>query len=137
MIRRSSSNTLAGSTLGERELRVMEVLWDNPGLDARGVVARLPGRAPSLSTVQSTLERLHRKSLASRAKSGSSYRYTAAVSRSGLLARLMGDVIHLLHDGRAETILSSFVNVAASMDDSSLDALEELIARHREEGDDE
>jgi hypothetical protein len=77
MLKRSSSNTLSGSTLGERELRVMEILWKTPHLDARGVTGRLAGRKPSLSTVQSTLERLYRKGLAEREKQGSAYRYSA------------------------------------------------------------
>lgn len=137
-LRRSSSNTLSGSTLGERELRVMEILWKAPHLDARDVTGRLAGRKPSLSTVQSTLERLYRKGLVDREKQGSAYHYSAVVSRAALLARLMGDVIHLLHDGRMETILSSFVTVAADMDDRSLDELEQLIAlrrRQEERGD--
>ncbi|MEX1197522.1 MAG: BlaI/MecI/CopY family transcriptional regulator [Pseudohongiellaceae bacterium] len=137
-VRRSSSNTLSGSTLGERELRVMEILWKTPHLDARDVTSRLTGRRPSLSTVQSTLERLYRKGLVDREKRGSAYHYFALVSRSSLLARLMGDVIHLLHDGRMETILSSFVTVAADMDEHSLDELEQLIAHRRrqeEQGD--
>lgn len=137
-LRRSSSNTLSGSTLGERELRVMEILWKTPRLDARDVTDRLAGRKPSLSTVQSTLERLYRKGLVGREKQGSAYRHFALVSRSALLARLMGDVIHLLHDGQMETILSSFVTVAADMDDRSLDELEQLIAlrrRQKEQGD--
>ena len=45
----------------------------------------------------------------------------------------MGDVIHLLHDGRLETILSSFVNVAADLDEKSLIDLEALIARKKQE----
>lgn len=116
----------------------MEILWQTPDLDARAVTGRLAGRKPSLSTIQSTLERLHRKGLVERDKHGSAYRYSAVVSRSALLARLMGDVIHLLHDGRMETILSSFVSVAADMDERSLDELEQLIARRRrlEEPDD-
>lgn len=40
---------------------------------------------------------------------------------------MLGDVIQLLHDGRMETILSSFVQVASDMDEASLDALEALI----------
>lgn len=131
MKKRYASNTLSGSTLGERELRVMEVLWQEPGLDARQVTDRLTGHRPSLSTVQSTLERLCRKQLVSRHKEGSAYRHTAIVTRSGLLGRMLGDVIHLLHDGRMETILSSFVNVAADMDEHSLAELEAMILSKR------
>ncbi len=135
MIRqRAASNALSASTLGELELRVLEVLWEQPGLDAKELHAALSGnRSPSLSTVQSALERLHRKQLVERRKNGYAYTYSCRVSRSDLLGRFMGDVIQLLHDGRMETILSSFVNVAADMDDKSLDELERIIqARKRE-----
>lgn len=126
--RRSSSNVLP-NTLGELELGVMEALWEAPHQDAKAICERLPWfRKPSLSTVQSTLERLFRKGLVDRDKQGHAYHYFASVSRANLLGRMMSDVIHLLHDGRLETILSSFVNVAADMDEASLAELEALIA---------
>jgi len=39
----------------------------------------------------------------------------------------------MLHDGRMETILSSFVNVAADLDEKSLNDLEQLIKQKRSE----
>jgi len=134
MIRKRSSSNVLPNTLGELELVVLEALWQQPHLDAKAVCARIPAtRQPSLSTVQSALERLYRKELVERVKSGHAYTYSASVSRSNLLGRLMSDVIHLLHDGRLETILSSFVNVAADLDESSLNELETLIARKKGE----
>ena len=126
--RRSSSNVLP-NTLGELELGVLEALWNAPHLDAKAICDAMPQfRKPNLSTMQSTLERLYRKGLVDRDKQGHAYHYFATVSRANLLGRMMGDVIHLLHDGRLETILSSFVNVAADMDEASLAELEALIA---------
>ncbi len=134
MIKRRSSSNVLPNTLGELELLVMEALWQQPHQDAKNVCSNIPSdRQPTLNTVQSTLERLYKKGLVDRIKSGHAYTYYASVSRSNLLARLMGDVIHLLHDGRLETILSSFVNVAADLDEKSLSDLEALIARKKQE----
>lgn len=132
MLKTRSSSNILSNNLGELELRVLEVLWRRPHMDARQVREALisaagPGRAPSLSTVQSTLERLFRKTHIDRIKQGHAYTYHASVSRGSLLGRMLGDVIQLLHDGRMETILSSFVQAAADLDESSLDELEQLI----------
>lgn len=132
---RSSSNILSHN-LGELELRVLETLWRRPHLDARQVREALSiddpqRRTPGLNTVQSTLERLFRKTYVDRIKQGHAYAYHASVSRGSLLGRMLGDVIQLLHDGRMDTILSSFVQVAADLDESSLDELETLIKRRK------
>lgn len=134
MIKKRSSSNVLPNTLGELELGVLEALWACPHLDAKSISERIPRlRRTSLSTVQSALERLYRKGLVDRNKQGHAYCYFAVVSRSHLLGRMMGDVIQLLHDGRLETILSSFVNVAAQMDDTSLAELEALIDKKKQE----
>lgn len=129
MVKKRSSSNILPNTLGELELIVLEVLWQRPHLDAKTVFENIViGRRPSsLNTVQSTLERLYKKELVDRIKTGHAYTYFASVSRSNLLGRLMGDVIGLLHDGKLETILSSFVDVAADLDARSLSELEALI----------
>ena len=136
MLKTRSSSNILSHNLGELELRVLEALWQRPHLDARQVREILDAdsptrRAPSLSTIQSTLERLYRKTYIDRIKQGHAFTYYAAVSRGKLLGRMLGYVIQLLHDGRMETILSSFVQVAADMDDASLDDLETLIRRQK------
>jgi predicted transcriptional regulator len=134
MIRKRAASNVMSHSLGELELLVLEVLWKTPHLDARSVSEKLPPEnIPSLSTVQSTLERLYKKNLVDRLKHRHAYTYFASVSRPSLLARLMSDVIHLLHDGKMETILSSFVNVAADLDEGSLNDLEALIRKKRAE----
>lgn len=126
------SHTTLPNALGELELCVMEYLWENPGLDAKQLVNKLTSVRPSnLSTVQSTLERLVRKEFLSRTKRGHAFLYYPLVSRSGLLGKLMHDVIGLLHDGCTDTILSSFVNVADTIDETALDELQALIDEKR------
>ncbi|MEX2130514.1 MAG: BlaI/MecI/CopY family transcriptional regulator [Pseudohongiellaceae bacterium] len=133
MSRKRQATNILNRQLGQLELMVLEILWQQPGLDAKAILAQLnqPGsamRTGSLSTVQSTLERLVKKELLSRTKSGLAYQYHPTANRSHLLARMMGEVIQLLHDGRLETILSSFINVAAQLDKDSLERLEKMIA---------
>ena len=128
------SHTTLPNALGELELCVMEDMWKNPGLDAKQIMHNLTADHPSkLSTVQSTLERLVRKGFLSRTKRGHAFHYYPLVSRSGLLGKLMRDVIKLLHDGSTDTILSSFVNVADTIDETALDELQSLIAQKRQQ----
>ncbi len=132
MKKRHSHNAIANA-IGELELRVMEIVWQKPDVDAREITAGLPQvRSTKLSTVQSTLERLTRKKLLNREKQGHAYRYRPAVSRSELLGSMLRDVIRLLHNGNSDTILSSFVNVAAKLDEQALDELEVLIRKKRQ-----
>lgn len=129
---RRAHNALPNS-VGELELKVMEKVWATPGIDARAITDELSAEAPCrLSAVQATLERLVRKNMLARHKRGHAYRYTAVQSRGDLLGSMLRDVIRLLHDGQANTILSSFVNVAARLDDSALDELEAMIRRKRQ-----
>ncbi len=128
---RRSHNALPNA-VGELELKVLESVWQTPGTDARQITWELAQDAPCrLSTVQASLERLVRKNLLQREKEGHAYRYYAARSRSELLGSMLRDVIQLLHDGQANTILSSFVNVAAGLNNNALDELEALIQRKR------
>jgi predicted transcriptional regulator len=132
------AQTTLPHTLGELELCVMSEVWHAPGIDAKRVVERISLQHPSsLSTIQSTLERLVRKGLLDRAKQGHAFNYTALVSRPELLGLLLKDVIRLLHDGSPDTILSSFVNVASRIDTAALDRLENLIQRKRAQMEDE
>lgn len=128
---RHAQSTLP-NTLGQLELSVMSEVWQTPGIDAKRIVERISRHHPStLSTIQSTLERLVRKGMLEREKQRQAFSYTALVSRAELLGLLLKDVIRLLHDGTPDTILSSFVNVASRIDDSALDQLERLIQHKR------
>ncbi|NIB38277.1 BlaI/MecI/CopY family transcriptional regulator [Pseudomaricurvus alkylphenolicus] len=118
--------------LGELELSVMDALWLAPGQGAKDIHAALPRQQrSSLSTVQSTLERLFRKGLLTRTKQGHAYLYHPKLERSELMGRLIGGVIKQLHNGSLEPILSSFVDFADRMDDNTLDQLEQLIHQRR------
>ena len=134
MERQRHAHNALNSTLGELELLVLERIRMQPGADAKSLLAALSSnRQISLSTVQSTVERLVRKGYLERDKVGHSYRYFPLRSRAELMGTLLREVIQLLHDGQANTILSSFVNVADGLDENALDRLEALIQQKRRE----
>jgi predicted transcriptional regulator len=95
--------------LGARELDVLEILWHSGALTSRQVLERLTAAELSLSTVQSTLERLHRKGLLDRTKAGRSFVYTAAVTRENIISRLLHEIAENLADGDSAPMVSGFL----------------------------
>ncbi|MBX2858855.1 MAG: BlaI/MecI/CopY family transcriptional regulator [Cellvibrionaceae bacterium] len=96
--------------LGERELEVMKILWREGAHSAQEVLRLSEEPRPSLSTMQSTLERLHRKQLLSRQKIGRSYRYRACVSRSAIIGQLIGDIAKQFGEGDIAPMISGFIS---------------------------
>ncbi|WP_041523246.1 BlaI/MecI/CopY family transcriptional regulator [Gilvimarinus agarilyticus] len=132
---RSQSNTLPH--LGELELALLRALWDVPECDAKSLQRDLADALKSsLNTVQSALERLHRKGLIKRAKRGRAYVYQAELSRGEFLGKLIGKVITQVHSGSMTPILSGFVDFAHEIDHQSLDELERLISKRRDKTED-
>lgn len=111
--------------IGALELEILKRLWDERrAVDARGVLGALTDRAISLSTVQATLERLHRKELLSRTKLGRAYLYEPAVSRERLIASLIGDLVERLAEGELEPAISGFVELVSESNPRLLEQLE-------------
>ena len=123
--------------LGELELAVLEHLWAAGATDVKGVQREVgDARGITLNTVQSTLERLHRKHLLLREKHGHAYRYAPAVTREGFRARAMADAAGELRGAAAEGVMAAFVEIAARADGANLDRLARVVeaARARRPG---
>ncbi|MEE4173708.1 MAG: BlaI/MecI/CopY family transcriptional regulator [Xanthomonadales bacterium] len=100
--------------LGEREMNVLEVLWSLGELSAQDVREALSGQSVSLSTVQSTLERLHRKALLEREKIGRAYRYRPLLTRTQLIGGLLRDLAEDVAGGDVAPMLSGFLDYVAA-----------------------
>ncbi len=96
--------------LGERELDVLKILWRHPELSAQQVLDRCDDTRIGLSTMQSTLERLHRKELLTRRKTGRAYLYTASLSQRSLISQLLEDIVEHISDGDVSPMVSSFMD---------------------------
>lgn len=118
--------------LGDLELAVLEDLWSAGAVDAKSVHGRVGvSRAISLNTVQSTLERLHRKGLLRREKVSHAYQYEARLGRHELLGRLIESTAGRVGALGSDVLMSAFVDVASRAGDAQLRQLEALIAARR------
>jgi predicted transcriptional regulator len=118
--------------LGELETIVMELLWTEQSSDVKTVQQAIGvPRKITLNTIQSTMERLHRKGLLEREKVSHAYIYSPKISKEELSANLVQEVISRVMGRENESMLSTFVDLAARSGDESLAKLERLIAARR------
>lgn len=111
--------------LGSRELSVLELFWaaGRPALSATDVHEAVQQAhsqsafdAISLNTLQSTLERLHRKELLLREKSGRAFIYRAACSKQDIIQRLLHDIATDMTDGDMAPMISGFMEYVSTQD---------------------
>jgi predicted transcriptional regulator len=118
--------------LGTREVEILECLWEEQEASAQQVTDRLGKGADagiSLSTVQSTLERLTRKQLVTRSKKGRAYLYRSAMQRQQLIGGLLRDLADDLAGGRMAPMISGFLDYVAEEDPALESQLAELIKK--------
>jgi predicted transcriptional regulator len=118
--------------LGAVEHAVLEHLWVSGQAEVAAIHAAVgTPRAITLNTVGSALERLHRKGLVERWKTGHAYCYRAAVSREVFHADRMVEAAGgaaALADTR---LLAAFVDAMATADSSTLAQLESVLRERR------
>jgi len=118
--------------LGELEAAVMDHVWREGRVDVKAVHKAIRRARPiTLNTVQSTMERLHRKGLLTREKVSHAYVYSPGMSREQFGARLVKGVIDSTLAGKTQSMLSAFVDLVARAGEAELDRLERMIAEHR------
>lgn len=119
--------------LGDLEIATLEAIWARGDSDARELHAHFgKSRSISLSTVQSTLERLHRKGLLTREKVSHAYIYAAAETREKVMARLVNEALDRFNTKKNDGLLAAFAGLTTSASAETLSALEQLVAQARE-----
>lgn len=113
--------------LGELETAVLDDLWDHGVSEAKAVHDRLAARGITLNTIQSTLERLHRKDLLDREKVSHAYRYTPRISRAEFRANAMAVAAGDLKSAESAGALAAFIDLVARTDRKRLDDLAALV----------
>jgi len=119
--------------LGELENAVLEFLWEHGTSEAKDVHRALGAqREITLSTIQSTLERLHRKKLLMREKVSHAYRYATVLTRSEFRARAMAEAAGDLREADSNGVLAAFVDLVARSDKKALAELARIVERAQE-----
>ncbi len=121
--------------LGDLEVQVLEHVWTSGSTTAKVAYGQLgTARGISLNTVQSTLERLYRKGLLERVKSGHAYHYSAAVAREQLIADLINGVLGRF-ESDAYASAAAIMDAVDRLDNDTVSLLEAEIRRRRQSGD--
>lgn len=123
--------------LGELEKLVLNYLWAVGSADAKQVHEHFKKtRGGSLNTIQSTLDRLHKKAILQREKHGHAYQYRAAMDKNAFLGELIRTVTRDFSTDH-DHLLAAFVSLSADLDEAHLDRLEALIKdsrQHKQDG---
>ena len=119
---------------GPLEARVLDALWT---LNAPAAVRDLQPLFPATAytTLMTTLDRLHRKGMLEREKSGRAFVYRHRWTRRDLVARMAGEQLGAIiaPDSALQPLVSFFVDAVSRRDAEVLGELERLIARRRAE----
>lgn len=93
--------------LGEAELAVMRVLWDEGPLTVRDVMNRLHerGRRVAYTTVLTFLTRLEQKGMVASDKRDTAYVYRSKISRQSVTTSRIRALVDQLYDGAAAPVL--------------------------------
>lgn len=122
-------------SLGKLERRVMEETWRRREVSVREVFKSFDEQI-AYTTVMTTLDRLHKKGLLSRRKSGRAFLYSPRVSREEMEQGVAKDVIDgLLSSDRngVEPVLACIVDAVSERDRELLDELDRLVKEKRRE----
>lgn len=113
--------------LGELEREVMDLLWKSPSpLTGREVLDLLSARRDlAYTTVTTILDRLARKDVVVRERSGRAFTYAPTVGRDELTVTLLQEVLASAGDDRT----AALVHFAETASDDDARALRETLAR--------
>jgi predicted transcriptional regulator len=127
-----SSHEVLHNSLGALEREILSICWTCGELSVRDVCTRLRS-AVAYTTVMTTMDRLFKKGLLSRIKSGRAFVYKPTVSREELEGAVAAELVHSLLDRDREPlpILSSLVDAVTERDRALLDDLERLVREKR------
>lgn len=89
--------------LGALEARVMDLVWDSPGITVRQVIDALAGR-PAYTTIATVLTNLERKDLVRRGRSGRFTLYHPRITREEHAATAMTTALESSRDHAASIL---------------------------------
>ena len=116
--------------LTDKELQIMEVLWENGALSTRDIILHLPDTKAHFNTISTYVRRLEQHGMIDHEElSPRFYLYHAAVTRDQYISSVNKDSIDRFFDGSYMDFISRLVK----RHEVSIDELKELIRMVEEE----
>ena len=123
-----------GTALGTLERQIMDLAWSQPELSVRDAHDQIGGQV-AYTTVMTTCDRLYKKRLLTRRKTGRAFVYAAALTREALDSAVASELVGGLLQGDSAgslPLLSSLVDAVSARDRALLVELERLVAEKRD-----
>jgi predicted transcriptional regulator len=130
-----ASKDAAPMTLGRLESSLMDILWARGESSVRHVFECID-RPLAYTTVMTTLERLFKKGLLQRRKSGRAFLYTPGLTRTEWEQRRAGNLISTFLSGpetSGEVLVSCLLDAVGQYGEPLLEELENKIRMKRKE----
>jgi predicted transcriptional regulator len=130
-----SNKNAAPPTLGRLETSLMDILWARGESSVRHVFESID-RQLAYTTVMTTLDRLFKKGLLERRKSGRAFHYTPGLTRLEWEQRRAGDLISALLSGPGPSravLVSCILDAVGQYGEPLLEELENRIRMKRKE----
>ena len=130
-----SPREAVATDLGELEREVMTLMWHDGEATVHAVHRSLGGNR-AYTTVMTTLDRLYKKGLLVRRKSGRAFLYAARITREEFEQGLAEDIFAGLLSratGEAEPLLACLVEAVGDRDRELLDELDRLVRLKKQE----
>jgi BlaI family transcriptional regulator, penicillinase repressor len=112
--------------LTERELTVLEILWDIKHGFVNDVLARFPDPKPPYTTVSSIIRILESKGYVSHKAYGKTYEYSPTISRVNYKKNLLKNVVSQFFEGSLDKVVS-FMASENELSKKEVDEIAELI----------
>jgi predicted transcriptional regulator len=119
--------------LGHLEAELLEHVWRQGEVTVRDLHQQYAPRL-AYTTLMTTLDRLHKKGLLARRKTGRAFAYSPALTRAEYAARLARDAVAgMLLQGRFNPgeVCSHFVEAISESDAALLEELARAVKAHR------
>lgn len=120
--------------LGELEQEIMDVVWQEHCATVRCVFERLAQQRPiAYTTVMTTMDRLSKKGILKRSKTGKAYAYRSVQTESDLSLSTTKAMIDMLVRRYGDLAIAQFVDTVDQIDAKKFAALKRLVNEHRSE----
>jgi BlaI family transcriptional regulator, penicillinase repressor len=119
--------------LHEREMDVMEVLWERGNATAGEVLEVIPDDL-AYNTILTILRRLEQKGYVGRTEEGRAHRYHPLIEREQARGSALQRLLDHVFGGSTELLLTHLV-AKRQLNESEIRRLQELLGKHKPKGD--
>lgn len=120
--------------LTQRELEVLEILWDIKSGFVKDVIDRYPDPKPPYTTVSSIIRILESKGFVTHKTYGKTHEYTPAISRVRYKKNMLKNMVSVFFEGSFDNVVS-FMTKENELSDKEAKEIAALIEQYKNKKD--